>query len=109
DRTFGRMANTYVERPFTNAWLKWDDDGGVTYGWGAWEVATRLSYLNLNDGPVRGGVMTGLALNLNWYLNRLVKIQFEYIRDNRYDKLTGSNGNIPANVDGFGTRVQFQF
>src|SRR5262249_32415273 len=90
-------------------WLKRDDDGGVTYGWGAWEVAARYSYLNLNDGPVRGGVMGGTTLGLNWYLNSNLKVQFEYLTNSRYDKLTGGNGNLPAPVQGFGSRIQFQF
>ena len=76
-------------------------------------MAARYSYLNLNDGPIQGGVMGGTTIGLNWYWNSNLKIQFEYVTDQHYDKggrntLTGG-GSIPATVQAFGTRVQLQF
>jgi phosphate-selective porin OprO/OprP len=109
DKVFGREGTFYVERPFTNAFAKWDEDGGLALGWGAWEVAARFSYLNLNDGPVQGGVMDGVTLGLNWYLASNLKVQFEYLHNARWNKASGSNGNLPGTVDGFGSRVQFQY
>jgi phosphate-selective porin OprO/OprP len=114
DRTLGREGTFYVERPFTNAFAKRDENGGGTFGWGAWELAARYSYLNLNDGPIRGGVMDGVTLGVNWYLNSNVKMQVEYLTNSRWDKggapfATGGGGNIPATVQALGTRVQFQF
>jgi phosphate-selective porin OprO/OprP len=112
DRNFGREGTFYVERPFTNAFAKNGDDGWLL-GWGAWEVATRLSYVNLNDGPIGGGVFGGYTIGLNWYLNSNLKVQFEYLHNARWDKgnvgtVTGG-GSISGAVDGFGTRMQFQF
>ena len=63
----------------------------------------------MNDGPVQGGIFSGVTLGLNWYLNSNLKVQFEYVHDSRWNKLAGANGNISGNVDGFGTRMQFQF
>jgi phosphate-selective porin OprO/OprP len=108
DRTYGREGTFYVERPFTNAFAKNGDDGWLL-GWGAWEVAARYSYVNLNDGPIDGGVFSGFTLGLNWYLSSNLKVQFEYLFNERFDKLSGANGNISGNVQGFGTRMQFQF
>jgi phosphate-selective porin OprO/OprP len=112
DHTYGREYTFYIERPYTNFWAKSDEDGSWTWGLGAWEVAARYSYLNLNDGPIRGGVLQGLTFGLNWYLNNNFKIQFEYIDDQRWNKstqVTTSPGAFPGVVQGFGTRMQIQF
>ena len=82
------------------------EDGGFLLGRGAWEVAARYNYLNLNDGPIRGGVVGGTELALNWYLNPAVKVQFEYMTNNRWDL---KKGLAPGDVQGFGTRVQLSF
>jgi phosphate-selective porin OprO/OprP len=109
DRTYGREGTFYVERPFTNAFAKVGEDGHWLLGLGAWEVAARLSYVNLNDGPIDGGVFLGFTAGLNWYLASNLKVQMEYLTNERYDKLSGANGNRSGVVQGFGTRMQFQF
>jgi phosphate-selective porin OprO/OprP len=48
-------------------------------GWGAWEVAGRWSYIDLNDQNIAGGRLHELTFGLNWYLNRNTKFQFNYI------------------------------
>lgn len=52
---------------------------GSNGGCGAWEVAGRWSYLDLNDGGINGGINGGqlhdLTAGLNWYLNRNTKLQ----------------------------------
>ena len=41
----------------------------VTHGgWGAWEVATRFSTVDLNEGTIDGGDMDIYSLGLNWWL-----------------------------------------
>ncbi len=72
-------------------------------------ASVRYSYLNLNDGPVQGGVMTGTTVGLNWYWNPNMKWQFDYLDDNRYHKGTAAGGTASGNVQGFGTRMQIQF
>jgi phosphate-selective porin OprO/OprP len=47
-------------------------------GWGAFEIAARLSYTNLTNGSVQGGVLSGVTAGLTWYLNRHWKTKFEY-------------------------------
>jgi phosphate-selective porin OprO/OprP len=49
-------------------------------GPGAWEVAARYSYIDLNPGGVGGGRLSDATLGLNWYLNKYTKLQINYIR-----------------------------
>lgn len=48
-------------------------------GSGAWEVGARYSFLDLTDKGVKGGTMNLLTLGTNWYWNRYVRWQFNYI------------------------------
>ena len=105
DRRFGRIATNYFEGPTTPFWLLRREDGSWTSGLGAFEIAARYNYLNLNDGPVQGGVANSVNIALNWYLNQNLKVQFEYIDANRWH----DKGQPAGSVQGFGTRVQIQF
>lgn len=59
-------------------------------GWGAWEVALRYSYLDLDDSadrlggsPSSGitrGEMNDVTIGVNWYLNPNARIQWNYVR-----------------------------
>lgn len=48
-------------------------------GWGAWEVAARMSHVDLNDEFVDGGRETNLSLGLNWYLTKEVRVSLDYV------------------------------
>ncbi|HQR06144.1 MAG TPA: porin [Gemmatales bacterium] len=109
DRRLGRLGSLYVN-PDENFWAVKDEDGNFNHGLGAWELAFRYSYLNLNDGPVEGGVMQGLTVGLNWYLNTNVKLQFDYVDNARWHRDGGSPpGNNTGVVQGFGVRTQILF
>ena len=43
---------------------------------GAWEVAVRLSHLDLDDGRVLGGRLTDATLGVNWYADRNMRIMW---------------------------------
>jgi phosphate-selective porin OprO/OprP len=45
---------------------------------GAAELAARWSWLDLDDGDVRGGRMHVLGAGINWYWNRWVRWQANY-------------------------------
>jgi phosphate-selective porin len=42
------------------------------------EVGVRYSHLDLNDGPVRGGIMDIGTLGVNWYWSPFVKTRFDF-------------------------------
>jgi phosphate-selective porin OprO/OprP len=46
--------------------------------WGAWQLAGRASYLDLNDGAVDGGRGHQYMLGLNWWWNRFFRWQLNY-------------------------------
>jgi len=47
-------------------------------GWGAWEIAARYSFVNLNSENINGGRLSMLMTSLNWYLQPHLKMRFEY-------------------------------
>ena len=112
NRRLGRFTANYFgpQGPYNSAWFVRDDDGRVNFNWGAWEIAARYSYVNLNSGTglntIQGGVMNGYTAGLNWYLNTNVKIQFNYVYDQRSDLPVGS---IPGAVQVLGMRLQFVY
>src|SRR5262249_2488145 len=112
DRRIGTLAREYLGKrgPFTNAWLVRGRNGRLNGGLGAWEIAARYSYVNLNDGVganrIQGGVLNGYTLALNWYLNPNTTLNFDWVYDQRSDVPVGT---IPGFTQGFGKRLQFQF
>jgi phosphate-selective porin OprO/OprP len=47
--------------------------------WGALEIAERLSWLDLTDGPVRGGEMLTLTSGITWHLNAQFRLFANYV------------------------------
>ena len=112
DKRLGTLAREYFGKqgPYENAWIVRDAAGSLVWGRGAWEIAARYSYVNLNSGSglnrIQGGVMDGLTLGLNWYLNTNLNVMFDWAYNDRFDLPAGT---IPGYTSGFGARVQFQF
>jgi phosphate-selective porin OprO and OprP len=111
DRARGTLAREYFRTgPFTNAWFVRDENGRLNWGLGAWEVAARYSYTNLNSGSgttrIQGGIMDGLSLALNWYLNTNLSVMFDWVYNHRYDVPPGT---FPGETTGYGMRVQLTF
>jgi phosphate-selective porin OprO/OprP len=90
----------------------------VSGGWGAWELAARVSQLDVNDAKAgfNGGLETDYTLGINWYLNPNVMVKMDYVHatvdshlapagtNNSYGTL-GANGS--DNI--FETRFQIAF
>jgi phosphate-selective porin OprO/OprP len=106
DRRLGRLAAPYIASPYTPFYLTRGENGNWLWGRGAWEIAARWNHLNLNSGRINGGESDALEIGLNWYLSNNLKIQFEYLHQDRYDMKKGVN---PGDLDGLGIRTQFFF
>ncbi len=51
-------------------------------GWGAVELAARVSHLDLFDETVRGGRVVNSTAGVNWYVTRNVRLMFNYVSAN---------------------------
>jgi phosphate-selective porin OprO/OprP len=72
---FGRV------KPLSNFFIV-DTCGGRCAGWGAWEVAARWSYVDLNDADLAAdgaGELHDFTLGVNWYWTSHTKWMFNYI------------------------------
>jgi phosphate-selective porin OprO/OprP len=83
-----------------------------TGNWGAWEVAARYSYANLNEfdtaAIVRGGIQRNTTLGLNWYPSQNIRFMFNWIHG-EVERFNAANVNIGAEYDVFATRMQIAF
>jgi phosphate-selective porin OprO/OprP len=78
-------------------------------GWGAWEVGVRYSYLDLEDGGIKGGKESNVTLGLNWYLNPNVRWMFNYIYVDVDDRDSVGRAIDNGNANIFQTRLQIDF
>ncbi|MGH0029419.1 MAG: OprO/OprP family phosphate-selective porin [Myxococcota bacterium] len=51
--------------------------------WGALELAARWSFLTLNDGRTRGGILNNMTLGANWYLFPNLRLMVNYVLAHR--------------------------
>ena len=81
-------------------------------GYGAIELASRWSYLDLNDRAIAGGSMNNWTNGVNWYLNPYCKFVFNHIRSwvNGHDFVPVFAATpAKSHTDAFGMRVQLDF
>ena len=96
-------------------------------GWGAWEIAARVTYVDLDSNfrtgsalavqpaAVDGGRQTGYTLGLNWYPNDLFRLLLDYNHVD-YSKANGTAVKgaalgvpIGASLDALSLRAQVAF
>ncbi|HEX3152065.1 MAG TPA: porin [Gemmataceae bacterium] len=102
DRRFGKYDRV---KPFEPFFLVRDENGNLAYGLGAWEIAYRFGYVDLNDGTVNGGRYGESTIGLNWYWNSNVKIQFNYVNGQRVLPQGATSGNVQS----FNVRAALEF
>lgn len=75
-------------------------------GLGAWELATRVGGVSLNNNSLAGGEMKTVTVGLNWYANKNVRFMVNY------DKAISANGLLIDNMKKLNTvmaRAQIAF
>jgi phosphate-selective porin OprO/OprP len=102
DRRFGMYDRPKVRENF---FLVRGEDGRFHMGLGAWQVAYRYSYLDLNDNGINGGQLGQHTLGLNWYFNDNAKLQFQYSHIHR----NVAAPSVSGTVHGFGMLAQWYF
>ncbi|MBR0718844.1 porin [Bradyrhizobium liaoningense] len=81
-------------------------------GWGAWEIAGRVSQINLNDQlgtptGIAGGRQTVYTAALNWYINGNVRFMFDYLHGEVSRQASAvSVANVGSKFDAFAMRTQ---
>ncbi|HEY2410790.1 MAG TPA: porin [Pirellulaceae bacterium] len=79
NRTYSKRQGT-IDRVYPNTnFFRVRTNDGIETGWGAWEVAARWSYIDLNNQNIQGGRLNDATLTLNWHLNPYFRIRWEYI------------------------------
>jgi phosphate-selective porin OprO/OprP len=73
--------------------------------YGAFEVAARYDFVDLNNKNVRGGTQHDVTLGLNWFLNQQVRFTMNYIRASIHP----ANDAQKRNLDIIGLRAQVRF
>jgi phosphate-selective porin OprO/OprP len=100
DRAAGAIDRV---KPFEDFfWV--NTEGGRYFGTGAWEVAARISYLDLTDANINGGQITDITGGVNWYMNAYTKAVFNYVHSWTDYRSTGF-----SEANAFGFRVQVDF
>lgn len=80
------------------------EDKLVEFGTGAWEIAARVSNLDLDDETIRGGTLTNFTLGINWYLSPYWRVTANYVRAGADHPTDGKSW-----TDIFAVRLGFEF
>jgi phosphate-selective porin OprO/OprP len=88
DRALGTFGRAEVFEPF---FLVRTCDQGIGSGIGAWEIAARWNYLDLNDpnAGLTGGYLDATTFALNWYLHSYMRVMFNYTLADLHDPTVG--------------------
>ncbi len=99
------VLDRYVPR---NNFFRVDTPRGIRASEGGWQIGARYDWVCLNNQGINGGVLNGVTLGLNWFLNPNTRMAFNY--DFTYRDFTNSlAANGSGGINGFGSRLFFDF
>ena len=107
-RNYDRKVGYHRAMPLHSNFFRVHTDEGIQTGWGAWEVAARVSTLDLNSRNIDGGRLTDLTVGLNWYYTVRSRVMFNYVH--AFLDAKGLNAaTTSSNADIFAVRYQWVF
>ncbi len=80
----------------------------TTGDWGAWEIAARFGYVDLNDQMIQGGTLWSMTAGLNWYLYPNARVLLNYVHSSLRDR-TLLGPPIVLDVDGDSDIAEMRF
>ncbi len=107
-RPYDRKKGVFTRvKPFENFFRVRTCDGNIEMGKGAWELAYRYSWLDLDDADARviGGNSSDHTVGVNWYLNPYTRLMFNYV----YAQVSPANNSADTDLSVFQMRAQFDF
>ena len=78
---------------------------------GAWEVATRYSFINLNDKDITGGTAHNTTISLSWYANNNIRVIGEFVNSKQQRLFSAPLAETidKRNLQSIGLRLQAVF
>ena len=73
--------------------------------YGAFEIAARYDFVDLNNKDVRGGMEHDVTVGFNWFVNKQVRLSMNYVHASIHPALDAQQRNL----DIIGMRTQIRF
>lgn len=77
----------------------------IQHAYGAFQVITRYSQLDLTDHGIEGGKEQNVSVGLNWFYNRFLRVMFNYI----HAKASPDSDGLDRSANIYGLRMQVSF
>ena len=102
--TLGRV------KPFEEFFAVRTGDGSIERGWGAWQIACRLSYADFVDDNIIGGKGESYTVGLNWHWTSYARMQFNWIHGRiRENDKSPALAELGGHYDIVGARFMVDF
>ncbi|HXG12645.1 MAG TPA: porin [Gemmataceae bacterium] len=105
-RDIRRIASFDRVTPDENFFFVRREDHSLGLGRGAWQLAARYSYIDLEDKGVGIGIVHDVTLGVNWFWNANMKLQWNYIIEHRS---VDPPNNADGVIQGVGMRLAWDF